>query len=131
MQDACHNWKCIPIDERTWNWWKHHLNGAFNELKELNAITADRLGYEKKTSATPTLDNLVWAAVSKNETMETLMASNKYHTKVVSKHMQENEKLLQIIEWLTQLPKMHGQKNQEHEIQRDPARPMDAGLQQH
>ena len=31
----------VPKPEHTWNPWKKHFNDAFNEFKELNAITAE------------------------------------------------------------------------------------------
>ena len=45
MKDAYHEWKQILVTECTWNKWKDHINDAFNELKELNAITAEGYGY--------------------------------------------------------------------------------------
>ena len=45
MCKAYCQWKHIPKLEQTWNQWKEHFNDAFNELKELNAITAKSIGH--------------------------------------------------------------------------------------
>ena len=41
MCEANHEWKCIPKLEQTWNRWNKHFYDAFNDLKELNAITVE------------------------------------------------------------------------------------------
>ena len=41
MHKAYREWKRIPKVEQTWNREKEHFNDAFNELKEINAITAE------------------------------------------------------------------------------------------
>ena len=43
IHEAYHEWKCITKLEQTWNQWKEHFNNAFNELKELNIITAESI----------------------------------------------------------------------------------------
>ena len=45
MHDVYQEWKHIPKPEQTWNCWKEHVNDAFNELKELNTITTELMGY--------------------------------------------------------------------------------------
>ena len=45
-EGSFYEWMCIPVEECTWNKWEDHFNNIFNELKELNAITAKWYGYE-------------------------------------------------------------------------------------
>ena len=45
MCNAYCEWKGIPKLKQTWNHWKKHFNNRFNELKELNAITTESIGY--------------------------------------------------------------------------------------
>ena len=78
-------WKRIPKLEQTWNRWKEHCNNAFNELKELNAITAESMGYGARniteqavaSDVAMALDNLASAAMSKTDALDILVAANK------------------------------------------------------
>ena len=59
------------------------LNDAFNELKEINAITTESMGYEASNTTeqvvTPdivmSLDSLASMAMSKTDTLDTLVAA--------------------------------------------------------
>ena len=85
MREAYREWKCIPKLEQTWNGWKEHFNDTFNELKELNAITAESMGYgvNNITDATMApdvamaLDNLASATMAKMDTLDALVSANK------------------------------------------------------
>ena len=63
-----------------------HFNDAFNNSKELNAITADYLGYGMHntnecnfaTNITVALYNLASVGISKMDAIKTLMQSSKH-----------------------------------------------------
>ena len=83
-----------------WNKWKDHFSDAFNELKELNEVTAEGYLYGAKNimqhkdmtwKMTNALDILALAAVSKNKTMENLSVTNKQLTKTIATLSKENE----------------------------------------
>ena len=109
MREEYHKWKCIPQEEHNWNRWKSHFNDAFNKLKELNAITADFLGYGTQNfnkhnfvdDVTAALINLLSPAISKMDAITTFMQSNKQFSRAITNLTKEIEKLLTIIEWLT------------------------------
>ena len=94
MCKAYHKWKCIPKPKQTWNWWKEHVNDAFNELKELNAITAESMGYAASNiteqavvpDVAMALDNLALVAISGD---------------ALAHVTKENEKLLNMVSQLT------------------------------
>ena len=84
MHEAYREWKHIPKVEQTWNRWKEHFHDAFNELKELNAITAESMGYGTNniTDATMApdvamaLDNLASVSMEKTDTLDALVSAN-------------------------------------------------------
>ena len=45
MITAYRQWKSIPNSDKTWSSFKEHFNKAFNELQELNEISAGGIGY--------------------------------------------------------------------------------------
>ena len=85
MQDMYHDWRCISKPNQSWNHWKEHFNNVFNELKELNAITAESIGYRTSnitenmvaTDVAMALNNLTSMAMSKTDALNTLVAVNK------------------------------------------------------
>ena len=109
MQDAYCRWKCIPKPDQSWNCWKEHFNNAFNELRELNAITAESMGYGAKnitnnmvtTDAAMSLDNLASAAMSKVDAISMLAAANKKSAEALAPVKKDNEKLLNMVSQLT------------------------------
>ena len=104
MREAYHEWKCIPKVKQTWNQWKEHSNDAFNELKELNSITAESMGYGAINITVATmaldvamaLDNLASAAIAKN-TLDALVAANKQLAHALAHVTKENVKLLSMV----------------------------------
>ena len=85
MHDAYWEWKRTPKPEQTWNHWKEHFNDAYNELKELNAITAELMGYGTSNiteqavapDVVMALDNLASTAIFKIDALDILVAANK------------------------------------------------------
>ena len=102
MPEAYHEWKCIPKMNQTWIRRKEHFNDAFNELKELNAITADSMKYGASNiteqvvapSVAMALDSLASVAMSKTDALDTLVAANKQLADALAHVTEENEKLL-------------------------------------
>ena len=78
-------WKHIPKPDHTWNHWKEHFNNAFNELKEINIITMELMGYGTSDiteqmvapDVAMALDNLASMTMSKTDAMDTLLVANK------------------------------------------------------
>ena len=109
MQDAYSDWKCIPKAEQTWTCWKKCFNDMFNELKEFNAITAESMGYganhitENMVTADVAMvqDNLASTAISNTDAIDTLAATNKQLAKALANVMKENERLLSMMNQLT------------------------------
>ena len=87
--------------------------GAFqqylNELKELNAITMESIGYGTSNiteqmvapDAAMTLDNLASMAMSKTDALDTLVVVNKQLANALAHVTKENEKLLKMVSQLT------------------------------
>ena len=118
MCDAYHKCKCIPKLEQTWSHWKEHFNDVLNELKELNAITAESMGYGANniteqvvaTDVVMALDNFASMVMSKTDALDILVAANKQFADALAHVTKENEKLLNMISQLTkdsQKPKQH------------------------
>ena len=109
MHDVYCEWKHIPKLEQTWNHWKEHFNDAFNELKELNTITAELMGYgiidvtEQVVApdVVMALDNLAFMTISKTDALATLVAANKQLADALAHITKENENLLNIVSQLT------------------------------
>ena len=103
--EAYHDWKHMPKVEPNWNRWKSHFNDAFNELKELNAITTYSLGYGMHninecnfaSNVTAANDNLASAAISKMDATKLILQSNKYLAEMTITLTKENEELLALI----------------------------------
>ena len=88
-----HEWRHIPKLEQTWNHWKEHFNNTFNELKKLNAITAELMVYgtRKITEQVMALDNLASMAMSKTDALDTLVAANIQLADALAHITKENE----------------------------------------
>ena len=94
----------------------------FNDLKELNAITVESMGYgannisDNMLTADVMMDwnNLASAAMSKMETTYTLAATNKQLTLALA-NIKENEKLLSMAYQLTPKQQNSNLKNKAHQ----------------
>ena len=106
---ACCEWKHIPKLKQTWNQWKEHFNDAFNELKELNAITSESMRYGASNiteqavapNVAMALDNLAFVGMSKTDPLDTLVAAMKYLADGLAHIAKDNEKLLNMVSHLT------------------------------
>ena len=84
LTTAYHEWKNAHYGDKTWSHFKEHFNKAFNELKELNKISAGGIGFEAKAMGflpaaieeiSFALDNLANATVQKTDTINKLEAA--------------------------------------------------------
>jgi hypothetical protein len=83
--DAWKEWNRIPRANQTWLAWKTHWTRAFDEQKTIQRLTGGEFSANSSIQATDdelasqmvtSLDNLAFAAVQKNETVEKLIEMN-------------------------------------------------------
>jgi len=83
--DAWKEWNRIPRANQTWLAWKTHWTRAFDEQKTIQRLTGGEFSANSSIQATDdelasqmvtSLDNLAFAAVQKNETVEKLINMN-------------------------------------------------------
>ena len=91
MTLSCRYWKPLPDNQHTWNNWNSNWTLAFNNTRNINLITAgksfgqDNSLMEDKLSnqIINSLDNIVNSAVIRNNTVKSLVLSNKISPKTL------------------------------------------------
>eukprot|EP00804_Cyclotella_cryptica_P023052 CCRYP_000317-RA/>CCRYP_000317-RA protein AED:0.29 eAED:-0.50 QI:0/-1/0/1/-1/0/1/0/351 len=91
--DAWKEWNRIPCANQTWLAWKTHWTRAFKEQKTIQRLTGGEFSANSSIQTTndelmlqmvTSLDNLAFAAVQKNETVEKLIEMNAQKDKTIA-----------------------------------------------
>ncbi len=91
--DAWKEWNRIPRANQTWLAWKTHWTRAFEEQKTIQRLTGGEFSANSSIQATDdelasqmvtSLDNLAFAAIQKNETVEKLIEMNAQKDKTIA-----------------------------------------------
>ena len=92
MELAWREWKLRPLVDQTWNNWKAHWTAAFAESRDITRTAmgdqsfANQAATEAEQAArmVTSLNNLVNAAIEKNDTVNKLVAANKRLAKALA-----------------------------------------------
>jgi hypothetical protein len=92
MELVWHEWKHCPLVYQTWNNWKLNWMAAFSEMRDIHQMMANDGAFANQVAAEAEqaammarlLDNLVNAALQKNDTIEKLVIANEKLAKALA-----------------------------------------------
>ena len=92
MTLAWREWQRRPSNDHTWNNWVSHWTAAFTEARDISRLTSSDTTFGANAAVTDnisqqmvdSLDNLANAAVARNTTVESLVATNQQQARTIS-----------------------------------------------